>query len=179
MTLGLGSCIGICIYDRFSVANGLGGLAHIMLPDSSQFKNGVKAEKFADLAIPKMVEELQTAGGQDRGRSQYVPVSGQEPEYGYRGTEYPCCPGGIAAAPHSFAGGRYGRPFGENTDTGPGRPNGQSGDNGKTNKNIVIISLKYWQLLAKMVLLYYIQIGIKREGLTDDKRGNRQYDSGF
>ena len=66
MTLGLGSCIGICIYDRFSVANGLGGLAHIMLPDSSQFKNGVKAEKFADLAIPKMVEELQTAGANIR-----------------------------------------------------------------------------------------------------------------
>lgn len=55
ITLGLGSCVGICIYDRFS---DIGGLAHIMLPDSSQFRKTTKKEKFADLAIPKMVQEL-------------------------------------------------------------------------------------------------------------------------
>ena len=66
MTLGLGSCIGICIYDRFAGGSGLGGLAHIMLPDSSLFKNGIKTGKFADLAIPEMVGELQAAGADIR-----------------------------------------------------------------------------------------------------------------
>ncbi len=59
ITLGLGSCVGICIYDRSA---GIGGLAHIMLPDSRQFQNVTKEEKFADLAIPKMVDELIAAG---------------------------------------------------------------------------------------------------------------------
>lgn len=55
ITLGLGSCVGIAIYDK---SNRVGGLGHIMLPDSSLFKKDIKPEKFADLAIPKMVEEL-------------------------------------------------------------------------------------------------------------------------
>ncbi|MFZ7120905.1 MAG: chemotaxis protein CheD [Eubacteriaceae bacterium] len=55
ITLGLGSCVGIAIYDK---ANKIGGLSHIMLPDSSFFKERLKAEKFADLAIPKMVDEI-------------------------------------------------------------------------------------------------------------------------
>lgn len=63
ITFGLGSCVGISIYDRFA---DIGGLAHIMLPDSTQFKNVEKAEKFADLAIPMMVKELTAAGVQTR-----------------------------------------------------------------------------------------------------------------
>lgn len=55
ITLGLGSCVGIAIYDR---SRKIGGLSHIMLPDSTFFKNEKKEEKFADLAIPKMVEEI-------------------------------------------------------------------------------------------------------------------------
>lgn len=55
ITLGLGSCVGVAIYDRSSK---IGGLSHIMLPDSSFFNNDIKAEKFADLAIPKMVKEI-------------------------------------------------------------------------------------------------------------------------
>ena len=35
-TLGLGSCVGICLWDT---ASGIGGLAHIMLPDSKKIKN--------------------------------------------------------------------------------------------------------------------------------------------
>ena len=35
-TLGLGSCVGISIYYH---VNKIAGLAHIMLPDSSQIKN--------------------------------------------------------------------------------------------------------------------------------------------
>lgn len=62
ITLGLGSCVGIAIYDKNS---GIGGLSHIMLPDSSFFNKDIKAEKFADLAIPKMVEEI-TKGKKSR-----------------------------------------------------------------------------------------------------------------
>lgn len=54
-TIGLGSCVGIAIYDP---TTRVGGLSHIMLPDSSMFKGEKKIEKFADLAIPHMVSEL-------------------------------------------------------------------------------------------------------------------------
>lgn len=57
MTLGLGSCIAIAIYDE---ARHIGGLSHIMLPDSQLFKGRpeIKQEKFADLALPLMVSDL-------------------------------------------------------------------------------------------------------------------------
>jgi chemotaxis protein CheD len=56
MTLGLGSCVGIAIYDKESQ---IGGLSHIMLPDSTFFNNKeLKPEKFADLAIPLMVSKI-------------------------------------------------------------------------------------------------------------------------
>ena len=57
ITVGLGSCIGTIIYDEVSH---IGGLSHIMLPDSQPFlhKREIKPEKFADLALPAMVAEL-------------------------------------------------------------------------------------------------------------------------
>lgn len=55
ITLGLGSCVGVAIYDKTTK---VGGLSHIMLPDSSFFSGKVKPEKFADLAIPMMVNEI-------------------------------------------------------------------------------------------------------------------------
>ena len=55
ITIGLGSCVGIAIYDKSSK---VGGLSHIMLPDSSFFSRDLKPEKFADLAIDKMVSEI-------------------------------------------------------------------------------------------------------------------------
>ena len=58
ITVGLGSCIGTIIYDE---ASHIGGLSHIMLPDSQPFlhKREIKPEKFADLALPAMVAELE------------------------------------------------------------------------------------------------------------------------
>ena len=55
ITLGLGSCVGIAIYNKGSK---VGGLSHIMLPDSTFFMKDLKPEKFADLAIPKMINEI-------------------------------------------------------------------------------------------------------------------------
>ena len=58
-TLGLGSCVGICVWD---VASGVGGLAHIMLPDSSKLKNNSNIYKFADTAIDELIRQLTEAG---------------------------------------------------------------------------------------------------------------------
>lgn len=58
-TLGLGSCVGIALYDP-SVK--VGGLAHIMLPDSKQIKNNSNVAKFADTAIVKLIEDMARIG---------------------------------------------------------------------------------------------------------------------
>jgi len=52
----LGSCIGICIYERNKKR---GGLAHILLPN--QLGKGI-AEKYADTAIPLLVQRLVKQG---------------------------------------------------------------------------------------------------------------------
>jgi len=63
MTIGLGSCIGIALYDKtVKVA----GLAHIMLPDSTQFKSNTNPMKFADLAIPMLIEKMEKQGSNKR-----------------------------------------------------------------------------------------------------------------
>jgi len=63
LTLGLGSCVGVALYDPvFRV----GGLAHVMLPDSTLFRDvGGKPAKFADLAIKVLFRNLQSAGGRN------------------------------------------------------------------------------------------------------------------
>lgn len=60
ITIGLGSCVGIAIYEPITK---IGGLSHIMLPDSTAFKDANKSEKFADLAIPQMTAEIKKASG--------------------------------------------------------------------------------------------------------------------
>lgn len=59
ITLGLGSCVGVSLYDPLIK---MGGLLHVMLPDSTQFKNITKPAKFADLGIPQIVSEMQDMG---------------------------------------------------------------------------------------------------------------------
>lgn len=59
ITVGLGSCIGIALYDK---NNNIGGLVHIMLPDSTQFNNINNPLKFADLAIPLLLEKMEAQG---------------------------------------------------------------------------------------------------------------------
>lgn len=60
MTIGLGSCIGIAIYDK---TKKIAGLAHIMLPNSTQFNNVTNPLKFADLAIPELIKKMESKGG--------------------------------------------------------------------------------------------------------------------
>ncbi len=59
-TLGLGSCIGIAIRDP---ATGIGGLVHIMLPDSTEIRNNQNRPKFADTGIEDLVSAIVKAGG--------------------------------------------------------------------------------------------------------------------
>ncbi|MGG7176611.1 chemotaxis protein CheD [Clostridium paraputrificum] len=63
MTIGLGSCIGISLYDKTLK---IAGLAHIMLPDSKQFKNIPQPLKFADLAVPILVKNMEAHGCKKR-----------------------------------------------------------------------------------------------------------------
>lgn len=58
-TLGLGSCVGIILYD--SVIK-LAGLAHIMLPDSTQIRCNENVAKFADTGIDALLKELEQKG---------------------------------------------------------------------------------------------------------------------
>ena len=47
-TLGLGSCVGVAIYDPVTK---ISGLLHCMLPDSTQFRNNSNKAKYADSGI--------------------------------------------------------------------------------------------------------------------------------
>ena len=59
MTIGLGSCVGIALYDT---GKKIAALIHIMLPDSHAFKSVTNPYKFADLAIPLILEEMTKRG---------------------------------------------------------------------------------------------------------------------
>ena len=52
----VGSCVGICIYDK---SKKVGGLAHILLPENTV--KG-KPEKYADTAIPLLIKMLEKEG---------------------------------------------------------------------------------------------------------------------
>ncbi len=54
-TLGLGSCVGVALYDSVTK---IVGLAHVMLPSSEQAKNNSNKAKFADTAIVQLVEDM-------------------------------------------------------------------------------------------------------------------------
>ena len=62
ITIGLGSCIGIAIIDK---KNCVGGLAHIMLPDSEKFNKVSNEIKFANLAIPILIKEMVENGAKE------------------------------------------------------------------------------------------------------------------
>ena len=59
VTTGLGSCVGICMVDPVTK---VGGLAHIMLPDSAQGKSIQNRAKYADTGIMMLIEKMQELG---------------------------------------------------------------------------------------------------------------------
>ena len=58
-TIGLGSCVGIALYDPIKKVS---GLAHIMLPDSTAIKNNSNIAKFADSGIEELLRQMIGAG---------------------------------------------------------------------------------------------------------------------
>lgn len=57
--IGLGSCIGVCLYDPVTQT---GGIAHVMLPVSKNVKGDVNKAKFADTAVKALLEAMLEAG---------------------------------------------------------------------------------------------------------------------
>ena len=62
-TMGLGSCVGIALYDPIAK---VAGLAHIMLPDSKAIHNNANKAKFADTAMVKLIADMEKAGAKKR-----------------------------------------------------------------------------------------------------------------
>ena len=65
VTHGLGSCVGLSVYDPVSK---VGGLLHVMMPTSAV--NPTKAQSnpymFVDTGVPRFFDELQAAGAQKK-----------------------------------------------------------------------------------------------------------------
>lgn len=59
-TTGLGSCVGLTLYDPVTK---VAGMAHVMLPSSEIAKEGqLNRAKYADTAIPMMIERMVELG---------------------------------------------------------------------------------------------------------------------
>ena len=63
-TIGLGSCVGVALYDSVTKIT---GLAHVMLPNSKEIKNNSNIAKFADTGIAETLRLMEEAGAK-RGR---------------------------------------------------------------------------------------------------------------
>ena len=59
ISYGLGSCVGISLYDTQAK---VGGLLHIMLPDSTQARPTDNPAKFADTGLPLMLKDVLELG---------------------------------------------------------------------------------------------------------------------
>ena len=58
-TLGLGSCVGVVLYDP---AKKVCGMVHVMLPDSTKIKNNENRAKFADTGIEDLLQKVISQG---------------------------------------------------------------------------------------------------------------------
>lgn len=67
--LGLGSCIGLCLYDELK---GIAGMVHILLPEQIPGQNN--PFKFADTAVPALLGEMEKAGA--RAKNILAKISG-------------------------------------------------------------------------------------------------------
>lgn len=59
ISYGLGSCIGVSLYDSQTK---IGGLLHIMLPDSTQSRTADNPAKFADTGMPLLLKDVLALG---------------------------------------------------------------------------------------------------------------------
>jgi chemotaxis protein CheD len=61
---GIGSCVAVAMFDPLKK---IGGLAHVMLPESRGTDNEETPGKFADVAVSRLVEELVQVGARRSG----------------------------------------------------------------------------------------------------------------
>lgn len=59
VTIGLGSCVAIALYDA---ATAVGGLAHVLLPSQALSRDTTNQAKFPTTAIPLLVAEMRRLG---------------------------------------------------------------------------------------------------------------------
>ncbi|MFP3975010.1 MAG: chemotaxis protein CheD [Dehalococcoidia bacterium] len=55
MCLGIGSCIALCVYDPIAK---ISGMAHIVLPHSNGARPAEISPKYADVAVPLLLQEM-------------------------------------------------------------------------------------------------------------------------
>lgn len=58
-TLGLGSCVGVILYDPVKK---ISGMVHVMLPDSTKINNNENKAKFADTGIKELLDRILKMG---------------------------------------------------------------------------------------------------------------------
>lgn len=63
ITSGLGSCVGVVIYDE---QRKIGGMAHVMLPDSQSMRNQNNPAKYADTSMDMLLAELLKRGANQK-----------------------------------------------------------------------------------------------------------------
>jgi chemotaxis protein CheD len=81
-TTGLGSCVGVILFDPTSR---VAGMAHVMLPTSSIARDGVvNIAKYADTAIPDMIERMLSIGA-NKGRL-IAKIAGGAQMFAFSGT---------------------------------------------------------------------------------------------
>jgi chemotaxis protein CheD len=56
---GLGSCVAIILYDS---AHRVAGLAHVLLPNETYSRDRSRPAKFAQAAVPHLIDEMRRAG---------------------------------------------------------------------------------------------------------------------
>ena len=59
ITLGLGSCVGVILYDPVKK---IAGMLHAMLPDSTTIRNNSNRPKFVDTGMEDLMEKMLQAG---------------------------------------------------------------------------------------------------------------------
>lgn len=83
-TIGLGSCVGIALYDPITKTS---GLAHVMLPDSTQISNNSNRAKFADTAISDLYDQMLEIGAK---RSMLIAkIAGGAKMFGFSNNDSP------------------------------------------------------------------------------------------
>ena len=80
-TLGLGSCVGIVLYD-YSIK--IGGMVHIMLPDSTKIIHNENKYKFADTGIQALLDLMLENGAKQKNIT--AKIAGGARMFGFQST---------------------------------------------------------------------------------------------